>query len=288
MIRVNENLYNILRLIDDEDSGIQTVIYQELRKNSLELILNKEEYRSKLDKKQNEKLDILLNNIHLDIVHEAFFTLMSRTAEDIDLENSMLILSYWNNNKINCQNIKAKLKDIANGITMPKTGHPLAFIDHISEHLRNEFIVSKDDENPDNYYLNRLLEKKQGFPLTLTILYIIISNRIGIPVFGVPIYQYFMLKFLNEEDEIFFDPFYSGKKYSRKMLENYINEYTNSFKPEELNLDGCSNIDIVILFLRNLSIAYTQYSYNPDNIKQIEIFNEILTNHHANASLNRD
>lgn len=280
MIQINENLLNIIRLIDDENSEIQQVVSQELVKNSLELILNKEFYLSKLNNNQQENFNILLNNIHLDIVSEAFKLLISNALEDINLENSMLILSYWNDNSTDCQSLKNKLDRITNSIIMPNTGHPLAFIDHISNHLFTKFEILEDNEYPENYFLNVLLKMEKGIPATMTILYLIISNRLRIPIFGVPISDNIILKFFNEEDEIFFDPFNTGRKYSKEMLQSDLKKNYEIEKPA-LDLSSCSNIDVLFRVLRNLHEVYSFKNNTNDMTHQIEAFEEILQNQYT-------
>jgi regulator of sirC expression with transglutaminase-like and TPR domain len=283
MIQNNDKLFSILRLIDDENPEITNSVNQELKKNSLELILHKEDYKNKLMAEQQYKFDILLKNIHLELVTEALNSLLDNTLEDIDLEEGMTILSYWDNSNVDCQDLKNQIAFISNSIQMPKTGHPLAFIDHISNHLINQFKISKNNEdvsNPENYYLYNLFETRKGIPFTMSILYILIGNHLGFPVYGVPIPGNFILKFFNEEDEIFFDPFFKEKKYSKQMCYDYLKEI-DEIDQAELILRGCSNIEILLNVLSNLYNTYSLYQNAQSKIHQIEFFQKMLQTSYA-------
>lgn len=283
MNQINEKLFNILRLIDDENPEIQNSVKQELIKNSLELVLNKRDYKKKLNQEQQYKFDILLKNMHVEITDEAFNLLINNTLEDIDLEDSMTILSYWDNFNLDCQNLKNQIAFISNSIQMPKTGHPLAFIDHISNHLINQFKISKNNEDvsiSENYYLYNLFETRKGIPFTMNIMYILISTHLGFPVYGVPIPGNFILKFFNEEDEIFFDPFNKEEKYSKQMCYDYLKEIDMDDRAE-LILRGCSNNEILLIVLSNLHNVYSVYQNNTNKLQQIEFFQNILKSNYA-------
>lgn len=281
---VREKLASVLELLDDESHEIQKIVQNQLFENALELLLNKNSYRSSLDKTNQTHFDSLLNDLHMEITTQAFKNLFGNALEDVDLEGAILIISYWSDPAVNCAELQRELDRISKSIStdLPKTGHPLAFIDHISNYLFRELNISgntQDYYNPDNSFLHKLLETKKGIPITIGILYMIIGNRLGLPMYGVPLPGHFILKFYNDEDEIFFDPFYEGKVYSRQMCYRYL-QNVNAENREQI-LNGCSNFDIVIRVLKNLQLVYSSYKYDSEKVRQIESFLEMLESHYV-------
>lgn len=276
---VKEKLTSVLKLLDDESPAIQQIVQNQLYENALEILVNKIDYRSGLEKSHQTQFDSLLSELHLEITTQALKNLFASALEDVDLESAILIISYWSDPTVNCAELQQELDRISTSISsdLPKTGHPLAFIDHISDYLFREFNISgntRDYYNPDNSFLHKLLETKKGIPITIGILYMLITKRLGLPVYGVPLPGHFILKFYNEDDEIFFDPFYEGKVYSRQACCRYL-QNVNAENREQI-LNGCSNFDIVIRVLKNLHLVYSSYKYDSEKIKQIESFLELL------------
>jgi regulator of sirC expression with transglutaminase-like and TPR domain len=69
---------------------------------------------------------------------------------------------------------------------------------------------SKDYYDPDNSYLNRVLETKTGIPITLSLVYMEVGRRAGLDVRGIGIPGHFIVGLYGGEDPILIDPFYRG------------------------------------------------------------------------------
>jgi regulator of sirC expression with transglutaminase-like and TPR domain len=276
-LKLKENLDYLLQLLDDESSEIQKALREEILKHSLEIILNKDIFSEDLPAEDAEKLNQLLDQLHPELVFKAYNQLLDASLDEIDLEKSVLLLSYWHQPESSCQKLKFLLDKLADEVAeeMPHSGHPLSFIDHINKVLFQKYHFrgnSSDYYNPDNSYLHKVLETGLGIPISLSIIYILVAKRLNFPVFGVCMPAHFILKFDNGEDEIFFDPFYGGKIYSRPACL----EYMKGFKvdaPEKI-LEGCSTLEIIKRVFRNLYLNYSSHTPEPEKLEEIE---QILT-----------
>ncbi len=135
--------------------------------------------------------------------------------------------------------------------------------------LLNEFLFQKcgfhgdvdDYYNPKNNFLNYVIDKKTGIPITLSILYSELGKHIGMDlrIIGFPSHV-----IVEGGEELIIDPFNSGKHLSVDDLLEILNlnfgeevelvpEYLNEITTEE----------ILIRILRNLKSSYKDsYSYN--------------------------
>ena len=135
--------------------------------------------------------------------------------------------------------------------------------------LLNEFLFQKcgfhgdvdDYYNPKNNFLNYVIDKKTGIPITLSILYSELGKHIGMDlrIIGFPSHV-----IVEGGEELILDPFNSGKHLSVDDLLEILNlnfgeevelvpEYLNEMTTEE----------ILIRILRNLKSSYKDsYSYN--------------------------
>ncbi|MGI0024664.1 MAG: SirB1 family protein, partial [Nitrososphaera sp.] len=105
-------------------------------------------------------------------------------------------------------------------------GRPTQIIEKINDHLYNvqKFRPNTNDYyNPLNSYLNVVLERKMGIPITFCILYLSIARIVGLKMQPVSFPGHFLVKHVLEDNsgEIIVDPFNSGRimdDYSLKSL----------------------------------------------------------------------
>jgi regulator of sirC expression with transglutaminase-like and TPR domain len=69
---------------------------------------------------------------------------------------------------------------------------------------------TKEFYNPENSYINRVLDLKRGIPISLATVYLLTARRVAVPVKGVGMPQRFLLKYKSSAHEVFVDVFNSG------------------------------------------------------------------------------
>ena len=67
----------------------------------------------------------------------------------------------------------------------------------------------EDYYNPENSFLNRVLDTRSGIPITLSVLYLEVARRLGIKCYGVGMPGHFLVAL--EELDLYLDPFHSGR-----------------------------------------------------------------------------
>ena len=65
--------------------------------------------------------------------------------------------------------------------------------------------------DPRNSFLNQVIDRRMGLPITMTVVYIEVARRIGFPVKGVGLPFHFIAKHEAESGDIFIDPFNEGR-----------------------------------------------------------------------------
>ena len=129
---------------------------------------------------------------------------------------------------------------------------------------------------PQNFYLNTFLETRKGSTLSLGMLYIIIAQKLNIPVYGVNLPQHFILAYVSElapdvpsmDDVLFYiNPFNKGAVFTKREIELFIRQL--KITPDMSFFAPCSNIDIIKRLIGNLISSYTQLGY-PDKIEELE------------------
>lgn len=64
--------------------------------------------------------------------------------------------------------------------------------------------------NPRNAYLNEVIDRKVGIPITLSIVFLHVASRIGLNAFGVGLPAHYVVKVQFELNELYVDPFHAG------------------------------------------------------------------------------
>lgn len=112
--------------------------------------------------------------------------------------------------------------------------------------------------DPRNSFLNDVVVRHTGIPITLSILYIAIAERLGLSAFGVGLPGHFIVGCrLDDETALYIDPFHEGLLLSADECALIAREYLpqgSDFNPEHLLPQ--SNRMILIRMLNNLRQIY--------------------------------
>ena len=160
-----------------------------------------------------------------------------------------------------------RINEIGNSLRMKisEVKNPTYLISMLNEYLFDElgFCGAEEDYyDPGNSFLNTVLDKKTGIPITLSIIYAEVARNVGLDLKIVGFPGHVIVKYKNE---IILDPFYRGRLLTIDNLEEILDRNFGDgveFVPEYLN--EATTEQLLTRLLRNLKNAYTQ-SYAYDN-----------------------
>ncbi len=116
-----------------------------------------------------------------------------------------------------------------------------------------------DYYDPKNSFLNQVLDRRTGIPITLSVLYIEIGRRLGLPLYGVGLPGHFLVKYQDARHVMFLDPFHSGRTLDpaecREMVERM---YQGQIRFREDFLAAVDKKYIVLRMLNNLRGIYLE------------------------------
>ena len=120
-----------------------------------------------------------------------------------------------------------------------------------------------DYYDPRHSFLNEVLDRKRGIPITLAVVYIEIGRRVGLPVQGISFPAHFLVKCQLREGTVVLDPYAKGISLSFDDLKQRIKSLRNGVEPPRSVVAGAlataSNKDIVVRMLRNLKSIYSHH-----------------------------
>jgi regulator of sirC expression with transglutaminase-like and TPR domain len=133
-----------------------------------------------------------------------------------------------------------------------------------------------DYYDPRNSFLNEVLDRKLGIPITLSILYLEIAWRLGLELEGVSFPGHFLVKLPTAAGDMVIDPFFAGTPLSEEdlvdRLEETCGEHAANLSLPNL-LEPADNKQILARLLRNLKMIYLQ---NGNNQKALSALHRIL------------
>ncbi len=120
-----------------------------------------------------------------------------------------------------------------------------------------------DYGDPRNSYLNEVIDRKVGIPITLSVLYASLAARVGLEMAGVNLPAHFMLRAGSGDATIFVDPYHAGALLDRKGCEQRISQMVGQpVALSDLQLAPCGPDMVVARMLRNLKAIYLeQHAY---------------------------
>ena len=146
--------------------------------------------------------------------------------------------------------LKESISDVKN---------PTYLISILNEHLFENLGYGGDDDdyyNPKNNFLNEVIDKKTGLPITISILYVEIAKFVGLDLKIVGFPGHVLVKY---NEEMILDPFYDGRLLDIDDLQEILDANFGGeleFKPEFL--DEVKAEQILIRMVRNLKNSYIQ------------------------------
>ncbi len=125
--------------------------------------------------------------------------------------------------------------------------------------------------DPRNSYLNDVLERRLGIPISLTVLAMAVGERAGLEIVGVGLPGHFIAKAIDGDEEVLFDPFHDGQLLTNGACEALVEAVTGrsfTLTPEALQPVPLGLI--VLRMLNNLKGIYLQSSDFSRAVRVIE------------------
>ena len=193
---------------------------------------------------------------------QAFVLEVNQPDEQISLAKAALFFAQTQYPDLNPDDYLTKLDAIASVLQekLPDNSYPLKMIQTINQYLFEELRFTgntRDYYDPRNSYLHEVLDRKLGIPISLSILYLEIAQRLNFPMVGIGMPGHFLIRPNFEDAGIFVDAFNQGEILFPEDCESRLQQvYQQPVKLESAFLEAISNRQILVRMLTNLKIIY--------------------------------
>jgi regulator of sirC expression with transglutaminase-like and TPR domain len=112
----------------------------------------------------------------------------------------------------------------------------------------------KDYYDPDNSYLNRVMDRRLGNPISLSVIYLLVAQRLKLPIVGVGLPGHFLARGQDSVDEIYIDAFYRGRFLTRNDCIHHL--VRGNYPLDETHFSAASSHRILTRMCANLHQSY--------------------------------
>ena len=143
---------------------------------------------------------------------------------------------------------------------LPKNFYPLKIIQSINNYMFEQLKFRGNSQNyydPSNSFLNQVIERRTGIPITLSLVYLELASRIDFPMVGIGMPGHFLIRPSFEEAGIFIDVFNGGELMFELDCEEKLQQiYQKPIKLESAFLPVVSKKQLLVRMLTNLKFIY--------------------------------
>ena len=184
-------------------------------------------------------------------------------SDDLDLTQMALLIGLSEYPNLDIELERQSLDSLASGAShrLDDEDDSLARANMLSEYLFDEVGFSANQEDyydPRNSYLNEVLERRLGIPITLSLLYMEVGKRLDMDLEGVGMPGHFLVRVKSGPEDILVDPFHRGILLSEQECARRLQEIVgNTVAWDKRYVAGVSGRELITRILRNLGAIYT-------------------------------
>jgi regulator of sirC expression with transglutaminase-like and TPR domain len=231
---LEKDKHSLIKLFSDEDPSVIRLLEESFRSQGASGIAFLKQLVSEAPLPARENAERVLFTLQEDRANQAFseFSLYGT-----DLETGLFLLAQTRYPDLDAEPYKNRIQGMSQDLrsrTLPEK--PRQAVQAVNHYLYTELGFqgnTGDYYDPENSFINRVLDKKTGIPITLSAVYLAVTKPLGLPLAGVGMPGHFILKWNpgNVEDTFFVDPFHKGRILNQNDCVAFLIQSGYGFSP---------------------------------------------------------
>lgn len=248
----------LVSLLDDEDKQISAHVQEKILSLGTEAIpFLEKEWESNLNPSVQSRIEELIHTLQYELVRERLKKWY--TESDQDLLTGMWIIATYQYPDIELEKLRQELDQIYYETWLEFRPDLYAFdqVKVINSVIFNKLKFGANTKNfhsPGNSMINVVLETHKGNPIILCVIYMLVAQKLKLPVYGVNLPNLFILTYKDDNHQFYINAFNRGLIFSKQDIENYIHEL--HMVPQQSFFEPCNSLEIVRRALRNLVMSF--------------------------------
>lgn len=196
---------------------------------------------------------------------ENFSEEVAKPDEEINLIRAAVFVAQHLYPRITADKVEAEMEEMAAALEPllppPAERYTMRMINSINKYLFSElgYKGATNYLDPDNSCINMVLKRREGLPLTMSLVYMELAKRVGLPMQGVNLPAHFMCRPTGDGLEFFIDAHASGKITFLQDAEERLSVVYGlpvEINPEFLKHTDITNRAFLLRLLFNLKRIY--------------------------------
>jgi len=248
----------LVSLLGDSDPEVQSHVEERIVSLGDAIIpLLEREWEQSFDPRSQRKIE--------DIIHGLQFEQLSRKLADWknngaeDLLEGLYLLATYQYPDLDFVKIRDQVQQIyyETWLEFKPDIVPLDQIKILNSVIFNKLKFSPNTKNfhsISNSMINVVLETKRGNPISLCCLYMLVAQKMRLPIYGVNLPNLFILTYKEGRQQFYINVFNKGLVFTRQDIDQYL--INLKLKPNDIFFEPCSHVDIIRRMLRNMMQAF--------------------------------
>lgn len=285
----NKEISALLRLIDDPDDEVFDTVSEKLLHYGREIIPNLEQlWEVTADQSVQERIEHLIHRVHFVDLQQEFYEWGHSKQPEL-LRGAILVAKYQFPD-LNIPNILSQFDKIRRNIWLELNNYltPLEQVNVFNSILYNYYKLQGHEiteREPKYFFINQVLESKQGNAFSIGVLYLSLCELLDIPVFAIELPRQFVFayidtlhNFFSPDDEgvqqiqFYIDPM-NGMVYTQKDVNAYLRKI-NAKEKEQYFVPLLAK-RIIYKMLQELSLCY-RYRREEQKAEEIQELMRII------------
>jgi regulator of sirC expression with transglutaminase-like and TPR domain len=261
----------LISLLDDPDETIFEQINGQILAQGAKIITELEQaWEHSKSTLQQQRIENLIQKIQFSETANTLNQWIAGGGKDL-LEGAVIIAKYQFPD-LNIKKLQTYIEQLKQDIWIELNPNLTALeqvrvINHILFEVHNFVGNNIDFHHPHNSFINMVLESKRGNPLSLSIIYAILAQKLTMPIYGVNLPQHFILAYMggestyglydldkNKEVLFYINAFSKGTIFNKNEVEAYLQQL--KLTPSDNYFYPCSNIEMIKRMINNLMFAF--------------------------------
>lgn len=253
-----KELKALVSLLDDDDQQVVAHVEGKILSIGKDVIpFLEHEWESNLNPTVQGRIEELIHTLQYDVLRDRLKKWYE--GKEQDLLTGMWILATYQYPDLELEKLKQDLEQIyyETWLEFRPDLYPFDQVKVINSVLFNKLKFGANTKNfhsPGNSMINVVLESRKGNPITLCVIYMLVAQKLKLPVHGVNLPNLFILTYKDDNHQFYINAFNRGLIFSKQDIENYIHEL--HLVPQPSFFEACSSLEIIRRALRNLVMSF--------------------------------
>ncbi len=249
----------LLKLLADEDSGVYRQVREKILSFGQSAVSWLSPYALSKDPVLRRRSQEIVESLKRQDADNNFLAFCLNQGSKLNLESGLWLLAQTKYPSVSVEGYRAILDSFVYELMdrVDFGADVRAILKAVNRFLFEEQQFAGNEEDyfdPENSYLNRVIDRRTGNPISLCAIYLLLADRLAMPITGIGMPGHFVCRYQSNREEIYIDAFNRGRLLSKRDCIRYLNQAGHGY--QESFLGPVSSQRILLRICANLHRIY--------------------------------